>query len=95
MANSTVLFAFNLFFLASFYSAVLGGMGPLVPALADAIAVELIVSGLSIGSFSADNVWVDSDFDSIFSLNMRSCIDIVFILFKVSQQALIPIVDPF
>ncbi|GKC73933.1 hypothetical protein Tco_1119816 [Tanacetum coccineum] len=38
MANNRVLFAFNSFFLASFCSAVLGGMGPSVPALADAIA---------------------------------------------------------
>ncbi|GKB52319.1 hypothetical protein Tco_0903072 [Tanacetum coccineum] len=38
MANNRVLLAFNSFFLASFYSVVLGGMGPLVPALVDAIA---------------------------------------------------------
>ncbi|GJW24080.1 hypothetical protein Tco_0037891 [Tanacetum coccineum] len=57
--------------------------GPSV--LADAIA----------GSFSADTVWVVSDCDSIFSLIMRSCVDIVFFLFRVSQQALIPLVDPF
>ncbi|GJS83146.1 hypothetical protein Tco_0749687 [Tanacetum coccineum] len=38
MANNRVLFAFNSFFLASFCSTVLGGMGPSVPALADAIA---------------------------------------------------------
>ncbi|GKA84685.1 hypothetical protein Tco_0806339, partial [Tanacetum coccineum] len=44
MTNNRVLFAFNSFFLASFCSAVLGGMGPSV--LADAIS----------GSFSADTV---------------------------------------
>ncbi|GKA51966.1 putative ribonuclease H-like domain-containing protein [Tanacetum coccineum] len=38
MANNRVLFAFNSFFLAIFCSTVLGGMGPSVPALADAIA---------------------------------------------------------
>ncbi|GJR02964.1 hypothetical protein Tco_0525948 [Tanacetum coccineum] len=63
-----------------------GGMG----VLADAIASLL----LSIGSFSVDTVWVVYDCDSIFSLIMRSCIDIVF-LFSLSQQALIPLVDPF
>ncbi|GJQ98929.1 hypothetical protein Tco_0521914 [Tanacetum coccineum] len=38
MANNRVLFAFNSFFLSSFYLAVLGRMRPSVPALADAIA---------------------------------------------------------
>ncbi|GJR74105.1 hypothetical protein Tco_0086470 [Tanacetum coccineum] len=65
MANNRVLFAFNSFFLASFCLAVLGGMGPSV--LADAM----------IGSFSADSVWVVSDCDSLLSLIMRSCVDIV------------------
>ncbi|GJV76934.1 hypothetical protein Tco_1508518 [Tanacetum coccineum] len=63
------LFAFNSFFLARFCLAVLGGMGPSV--LADAIPV------LSTGSFSEDIVWVVSDCDSIFSLIMRSCVDVV------------------
>ncbi|GJV57782.1 hypothetical protein Tco_1458787 [Tanacetum coccineum] len=40
MANNKVLLAFNSFFLASFYSAVLGGMGPSV--LADAISALVV-----------------------------------------------------
>ncbi|GJS82789.1 retrovirus-related pol polyprotein from transposon TNT 1-94 [Tanacetum coccineum] len=36
MASIRVLFAFSSFFLASFYSTVLGGIGPSAPALADA-----------------------------------------------------------
>ncbi|GKA02364.1 ribonuclease H-like domain-containing protein [Tanacetum coccineum] len=40
MANNRVLFAFNSFFLAIFCSTVFGGMGPSVPALADAISVK-------------------------------------------------------
>ncbi|GKD11151.1 retrovirus-related pol polyprotein from transposon TNT 1-94, partial [Tanacetum coccineum] len=38
IANNRVLFAFNSFFLASFYSAVLGGIGPSALVLADATA---------------------------------------------------------
>ncbi|GJY35789.1 hypothetical protein Tco_0421167 [Tanacetum coccineum] len=45
-------------------------------------------------SQALDTVWVVFDCDSIFSLIMRSCVDIVFLLFCVSQQDLIPLVNP-
>ncbi|GKB18885.1 hypothetical protein Tco_0852808 [Tanacetum coccineum] len=52
MANNRVLFAFNSFFLASFCLAVLEGMGPSVPALADAIAAAVVSSTSSRNSYT-------------------------------------------